>query len=68
MRTSVLPTSKGNSTRDKDQTIERLMMDLSSDDDSARRNARQSLVAIGNPAVRRLLEALRQKDDPVRWE
>ena len=68
MRTSVLPTSKGNSTRDKDQTIERLMMDLSSDDDSARRNARQSLVAIGNPVVRRLLEALRQKDDPVRWE
>ena len=66
MRKSVLPTSKGNSTGEKDQTIEGLIMALSSDNGSARRDARQSLLAIGSPAVRPLIEALKQKNDNVR--
>jgi hypothetical protein len=68
MRKSVLPPSKGNSTGNKDQTIGGLTMALSSDRDSARRGARQSLVAIGSPAVRSLIEALKQKNDNVRRE
>ncbi len=60
------PTSKGNSTGNKDQTIEGLIMVFSSDNGSARREARQSLVAIGSPAVPSLIEALKQKDDNVR--
>jgi len=68
MRKSVLSPSKGNSTGNKDQTIEGLMMALSSDNGSARREARQSLVAIGSPAVSSLIEALKQKNDHVRRE
>ena len=68
MRKSVLPKSKGNSTGNKDQTIEGLIMALSSDDGFARREARQSLVAIGNPIVHPLIEALKQKNDNVRRE
>jgi len=66
MRKSVLPTSERNSTGEKDQTMEGLIMALSSDKDSARREARQSLLAIGSPAVRPLIEALKQKNDNVR--
>ena len=69
MRKSVLPPSKGNLTgNNEDQTIEGLIMALSSDKDSARCEARQSLVAIGGPAVRSLIEALKQKNDNVRRE
>jgi hypothetical protein len=68
MRKSVLPISKGNPTKNKDQTIEGLTMALSSDNDSARREARQSLVTIGSPSVRSLIEVLKQKNDNVRRE
>ncbi len=68
MRKSVLPTSKRNTIGEKDQTIEGLIMALSSDNGSACRDARQSLVAIGSPAVRSLIEALKQKNDNVRRE
>ena len=68
MRKSALPTSKGISTGNKDQTIEGLMMGLSCDNDSARRDARQAFVIIGSPAVRSLIEALKQKNDNVRRE
>jgi hypothetical protein len=44
------------------------MMTLSSDNDSARKDVRQSLVAIGRTAVPTLIEALKQKDDHVRRE
>lgn len=43
-------------------------MGLSTDNGSARRDARQSLLAIGSPAVSALIEALKQKDDNVRRE
>jgi hypothetical protein len=68
MRKTVLATSKGNPTGNKDQTIEGLIMALSSDNGSTRREARKSLVAIGSPAVPSLIEALKQKNDDVRRE
>ena len=68
MRKSVSPTSKENSTGNKNQTIEGLIIALASDTGSARREARQSLVAIGSPAVPSLIEALKQKTDNVRRE
>jgi hypothetical protein len=68
MRKPVLPPSKGNLTGNEDQTIEGLIMALSSDNGSARRNARQSLLAIGSPAMHPLIEALKQKNDNVRRE
>ncbi len=68
MRKSVLHTSKGNPTGNKDQSIEGLIIAFASDNGSTRREARQSLVAIGSPAVRPLIEALKQKDDNVRRE
>ena len=68
MQKSVVPTSKRNSTGNKDQTIEGLMMALSSDNGSVRRGARQSFVAIGSPAVPSLIEALKQKNDNLRRE
>jgi HEAT repeat protein len=68
MRKSVPPTPRGNSTGEKDQTIEGLIMALSSDNGSVRRDARQALLAVGSPAVRPLIEALKQKDDNVRRE
>ncbi len=68
MRKSVPPTSKGNSTGEKDQTIEGLITALSSDNDSTRRDARRSLVVIGNPTVRSLTEALKLRNDNVRRE
>jgi HEAT repeat protein len=55
-------------TEDKDQKIRNLITSLSSDNDSTRKEARQSLVAIGSPAVPALIEALKQKDDHVRRE
>jgi hypothetical protein len=57
-----------NSTGEKDQTIEGLIMALSSDNDSTRRDARRSLVAVGSPAVRSLTEALKLRNDNVRRE
>lgn len=68
MRKTVLATSMGTSTGNKDQTIEGLIMAFSSDNGSARREARQSLVAIGNPAVPSLIKTLKQKNDDVRRE
>jgi len=62
------PHAKENMTEDKDQKIRKLIMTLSSDNDSIRKEARQSLVAIGSPAVPALIEALKQKDDHVRRE
>lgn len=60
--------AKENMTKDRDQTIRKLIMTLSSDNDSIRKEARQSLVAIGSAAVAPLIEALKQKDDHVRRE
>ncbi len=51
-----------------EETIRKLIITLSNDNDSARKAARQSLVAIGGPAVVPLIEALKQKDDHVRRE
>jgi HEAT repeat protein len=68
MQKSVVPSSKRNSTGNKDQTIEGLIMALSSDNGFARREARQSLLAIGSPVVHPLIEALRQENDNVRRE
>lgn len=60
--------AKENMTEDTGQKMRRLIMTLSSDSDSVRKEARQALVAIGNPAVPSLIEALKQKDDHVRRE
>jgi HEAT repeat protein len=68
MRKTVLATPKGIPTGNKDQMIEGLIMTLSSNNGSARREARQSLVAIGNPSVPLLIEALKQENDNVRRE
>ena len=62
------PHAKENMTEDKDQKIRKLIMTLSSDNDSIRKEARQTLVTIGSPAVPALIEALKQKDDHVRRE
>ena len=54
---------------DKDsQTIDRLIRDLASDDDSKRIEARHSLVIIGRPAVPHLIGALEDKYDSTRSE
>ena len=45
-----------------------LIAALASDDGSARHHARESLVALGKPAVRCLMEALRDPGEHVRWE
>jgi HEAT repeat protein len=68
MRKSALPKSKGISTGEKDQTIEGLIRTLSSDNGTVRREARQSLLAIGNPVVHPLIDALKQENDNVRRE
>jgi HEAT repeats len=68
MRESVPDTATGNIPGNTDQSIKRLMMTLSSDNDSDRKGARRSLVAIGSPAVPLLIESLKQKDDNVRRE
>ncbi len=61
-----VPPAKENMTKDPDQRIRKLIMAFSSDNGSARREARQSLVVIGSPAVPSLIEALKQEDDNVR--
>ena len=63
-----VPAAKEDTTGDTEQTIKKLIMTLSNDDDAVRKGARQSLVAIGAPAVPPLIEALKQKDDHVRRE
>ena len=68
MPKSVPNPAKENTTANTEETIKKLIMALSSDDDPARKVARQSLVAIGSPAVVPLMEALKQKDDHVRRE
>jgi HEAT repeat protein len=50
------------------ETINNLISDLGSDDDSARTNARFSLVAIGKRAIPHLVEVLKDRKDLVRWE
>jgi hypothetical protein len=66
---SVPPTTtKGNIPADADETIRKLIMTLSSDNDSVRKDARKSLVAIGSAAVPSLIEALKQRDDNARRE
>jgi HEAT repeat protein len=50
------------------QTINNLINDLASDDDSTRKNARYSLVAVGKRAIPRLAEALRDRNDLARRE
>ncbi len=68
MPKSAPPAAKESKTGDTEQTIRKLIMTLSNDTDSVRNGARQSLVAIGAPAVPPLIEALKQKDDHVRRE
>ncbi len=68
MPRSVPNPAKENTTANTEQTVKKLIMALSNDDDPARKAARQSLVAIGGPAVVPLMEALKQKDDHVRRE
>lgn len=60
--------AKENTTGNPEQIIKKLIMTLSNDNDSVRKDARQSLVAIGSPAVSPLIEALKQKNDHVRRE
>ncbi|HSB06612.1 MAG TPA: HEAT repeat domain-containing protein [Thermodesulfobacteriota bacterium] len=50
------------------ETINNLISDLASYDDSIRRNARFSLVSIGKRTIPHLIEALRDGSDSVRWE
>jgi len=50
------------------ETINNLISDLASDDDSRRKSARFSLMAIGKRAVPRLVEVLKDRNDLVRWE
>jgi HEAT repeat protein len=50
------------------ETINNLISDLASDDDSIRKSARFSLVGIGKRAIPHLVEALRERSDLVRWE
>lgn len=50
------------------EAIGSLIVQLASDDGLVRVNARQSLVAIGAPAVASLIEALRDANRQVRWE
>jgi len=50
------------------ETINNLISDLASDDDSKRKSARFSLMAIGKRAVPRLVEVLKDRNDLVRWE
>jgi hypothetical protein len=45
-----------------------LIADLKSKDGMVRQRARQSLVAIGKPAVISLVKLLRDRNDQVRWE
>ena len=47
--------------------LARLMADLGSDDGQVSQKARLSLVEIGTPAVRSLIEALADPSDNVRW-
>ena len=49
-------------------TIDSLIADLSNKNGLARQRARQSLVAIGKPAVGALLKALEHSNFQVRWE
>jgi hypothetical protein len=48
--------------------IKRLITELGSRDGMVRQRARQSLVAIGKPAVISLVKLLRDRNDQVRWE
>jgi HEAT repeat protein len=50
------------------EIVNNLICDLVSNDDSTRKHARLSLVAFGKRAVPRLVEALRDRSDQVRWE
>ncbi len=68
MPKSVPQAMEGNMTENSDQTIKELIMTLASDNALIRKAARQSLVAIGSPAVPSLIEALKQKNDHVRRE
>jgi hypothetical protein len=58
----------GNKTENTDLNIKRLIMTLSCDNGSIRKESRQSLVTIGSAAVPSLVEALKQKDDQMRRE
>lgn len=48
--------------------VRALIAALHSDDGTVRRSAREALVAIGNPAVRSLIETLRDVNEHLRWE
>jgi nucleotide-binding universal stress UspA family protein len=50
------------------ETVTSLVGDLASEDGIVRMKARRSLVAMGGQAVGPLVEALRSKNDWVRWE
>jgi HEAT repeat protein len=50
------------------ETINNLISDLASDDNSTRTKARFSLVVVGKRAIPRLVEALGDRTDLVRWE
>jgi len=48
--------------------IAALVASFDSEDGSSREKARKSLVAIGEPAVSRLVKAMKNESDQVRWE
>jgi HEAT repeat protein len=58
--------SMSNNTSCSDPKI--LVKDLGSKDGRARVRARKNLVKIGHPAVKYLIEALKDKNQAVRWE
>jgi HEAT repeat protein len=52
----------------EDRTVDALLAELASDDVVMRRRARNTLVAIGEPALPEMLEELAHGEFPVRWE
>jgi hypothetical protein len=68
MPKSVPEAMERNMTENSAQTIKELIMTLASENVLIRKGARQSLVAIGSPAVPTLIEALKQTDDNLRRE
>lgn len=60
--------SKGKNKEGMDTLIKALVADLASHDDTVRVMARHSIVAMGKVAVPSLIEALKNKNNLMRWE
>ncbi len=64
-----MPVTSENVCREKlDHAVQALIMVLSSRDGMLRKSARESLVAIGTPAVPALMRAIAEADKTARWE